>query len=92
MKTITINVTKEDIARGRPRRPNSCPVALATQRALDASVSAGCIAVTGIECSILEEHGEYSYYALPDSARAFIKNFDNEKPGKPFRFAMKKSS
>ena len=85
---FTVDVTQEDIKSGHRCNSNRCPVALAIQRALGDCVSAACIRVTGTECEILKEHGQFSYYALPESARLFIKNFDNEKPGDPFSFTL----
>ena len=88
---VIVDVTKEDIKSGHRCNSNRCPVALAIQRALGDRVSAACIRVTGIECEILEEDYQYSYYALPESARVFIKGFDNEKPGDPFPSPWKRS-
>ena len=85
-KQITISVTKEDIESGHPCNSSRCPVALAIQRAIN--VSTACIRVTTTECEIMREHGLYEYCDLPASAKAFVKGFDNEKPGDPFTFTM----
>ncbi len=78
MKTLTVDVTASDIADGRPRSPNSCPIARALARTGlrgdGASLAVQRHGVLSFE--ILE--GEVRTLAYPSvAAQEFIEAFDD---------------
>jgi len=79
--TYTIKVTAEDIAMGKPKHGGLCPVALAVRRYLPAVpivVLSKCIQYDADEIEV----------ELPGRVQAFIRNFDESKPVKPFTFRL----
>lgn len=77
MAMVTVEVTAEDIAKGKPMECLNCPVALACMRAgLDD------IAVCD---SSLDSDGSIR---TPDVVAEFIHAFDNGKPVHPFTFNL----
>lgn len=75
---MRVEVTAEDIAKGRRSSCSRCPIARALKRAGFADVS-----VYNYEFW----HGENGEARLPRSAQAFIRRFDDKKPVTPFVFA-----
>lgn len=75
---ITVSVTAEDIAKGKPCSCGHCPVALATQRA------------TGqyVEASGSYVDSETHWAEVPASVARFISRFDSQCAGKPFSFEI----
>ena len=83
MKIITVTVTSEHIATGKPRTPWSCPIALAIAALGIPSPSIGetCWRPDAHNTNLLDE------IPLPKSAQRFITRFDAEDPTiQPFRF------
>ncbi len=80
MKTIRVNITKQDIENGVPGTTDSCPVALACRRKLKRfAVRVGTFNVwlNGL------------VRVLPRKAVTFIVRFDQRKSVKPFSFMLK---
>lgn len=78
-RTVTIEVTAEDIERGARIDPERCPIALACRRALpDIAVS---VDGYGID--------EYDLIPTPDVAAKFITSFDTGKTVEPFSFELR---
>lgn len=74
---MLIQVTAEDIAKGRRFYPEYCPVALAMRRQVKSTMTVG---------------GYYARYDavttvdLPTEVVSFIRAFDSLQPVKPFSF------
>lgn len=83
MKTITVDVTAGDIARGTPGSGCQCPVALAVERALP-----GFNLYVGPEVAYLGFDQTGKTLSLPDEARAFIARFDLGLLVEPFTFDL----
>lgn len=85
MKTITVKVTKKDIAQGDKCSPRTCPLALAAQRAFhDPSAYV-------LSASVQSSHG-FGPRMLPPVAMRFMKLFDkhgHHRKYKPFSFRLK---
>ena len=85
MKTVTIEVTQEDIDQGVPSHAHKCAVARAMSRSVDGAYSL---------CSFWGIHnpagrGPCVHTAKHDEAvTKFIQDFDNGKPVKPFTFTI----
>jgi hypothetical protein len=79
MRTITVNVTQEDIDAGEPGHACGCPLALAIARATDCKV----FIVAGIWTSTSGHRGP-----LPESAHRWYWAFDQGKPVSPFSFTI----
>jgi len=82
MKTLTIEVTQEDIDKGCRASPWSCPVALALERANGKQYSVGTKSF----------NERFKYYEdslnLPEHVQDFILRFDTSKPVQPFSFQI----
>jgi hypothetical protein len=80
MASLNIQVTQADIDEGHPLACASCPVALATSRAMHrpARVDAF-ITVVGYPRLV---------WSLPDAVYSFIKAFDAGLPVVPFSFVL----
>jgi hypothetical protein len=80
MKTLTIEVTQEDIERGVKQECWDCPIALALFR------------TTGKEWSVApsscRELGTLTDYIFPAEATEFIRSFDLGYPVSPFSFKL----
>lgn len=89
MKTrIKINVTRQDIKIGYPGASASCPIALATKRAIK---DAEGIHITTLGTFKIARDGiSYNFYSfkLPEKAGRFIDKFDDKgkEAVKPFSF------
>lgn len=77
---MKIQVTLEDIQKGKRFNPNYCPIALAASRAC------GKMVCVGHTC--MQVLGEFGYRDLPDVARNFTYLFDNNESVQPFEFEI----
>jgi hypothetical protein len=79
-KTLTVNVTREDIDRGAPGFNSLCPIALAVNR-------------RGFECRVFYP-GEADIggreYRLSPAAVRFVADFDAGRPVKPIKFRARR--
>lgn len=77
-KGVQINVTKEDIKKGKPCDSLSCPIALALIRDLK-PLEGVLIAVEGSFCQIWQTKGDGGYHSfiLPPIAEEFVQLFDD---------------
>lgn len=82
---MKIIVTQEDIDAGKAQCCDSCPVALAAQRAGLTNTR------VGEDTSFYYDYAshEFKHFGLPREARAFIKRFDDGKKVEPFEFEVK---
>lgn len=92
MKQVTFNVTQEKIdmsmqmlAGDNPygiasatARPHCCPIALAGKDVCPTKLS---VCPTGI-------FGKSVFVPFDETARAFVRNFDNDLPVEPFEFTI----
>ncbi len=83
MALIEIAVLARDIARGRPRRPDCCPLARAANRCgIDAHVFDGAI--------VLRYQNALGWHRaavqLPQKAREWLARYDAGQPMEPIRF------
>lgn len=80
MKTITVEVTQEDIENGECGQCQTCPIALALGRA------------TGRPWMVTDtfafESNGTSYARLPGVAQGFVLRFDENHPVAPFTFTI----
>jgi hypothetical protein len=83
---LEIEVTPDDIARGRPEESLSCPVALAIKR----TTGAGLVSVDGddIRISFRPDGSPPVLFDTPAEVVAFIDLFDEYDEGEPFRFTL----
>jgi hypothetical protein len=83
----TINVTASDIARGKARECDTCPVARAIRRV--AKGYAG-VVVTKWSAWLCEKPGDEAgkRLDLPRAAQVFIHLFDTSQPVIPFKFTL----
>lgn len=72
---LTVDVTAEDIAEGRPFDCSSCPVARATERALGTAVL-----VLGSQIVWFVNRTEERRISLPASIVRWINRFDTQGP------------
>lgn len=92
MRTITVEVTADDIHYGRPASGYTCPIALAGYRVCETLGFDSC--GVGTESIQFYEEGQshLEYYVsapLPEEARLFIRNFDGRRIVNPFQFQIK---
>jgi hypothetical protein len=80
---MRIEVTAQDIEEGEPWNSWRCPIALAAARGR--GLERGDAFVTTKEIAI-RRPGGWDYYALPDTARAFIRAFDLGESVDPITF------
>lgn len=82
-----VEVTQEDISKGVPAQPFSCPIARAFMRGHGKRVSVG---PEGIEIYQCAEGplGEFKTFNLPSVAQEFVSRFDSRKPVEPFWFYL----
>ena len=83
MKVI---VTKKDIANGKQRSYDQCPIALALKRRCKARF----VRVGPLRClfSLTRWSWESTAYDLPRAATHFIMNFDEGRPVRPLTFHL----
>lgn len=77
-----IEVTKEDIAKGKRLRGDACPLAKAMDRALNRDVIVGVCEWRWLSDPAIRG----SYRKLSKSAMLFRARFDSELPVEPFHF------
>jgi hypothetical protein len=92
---LTIHVTAEDIANGRPGAAMTCPVALAVKRTFSNALSV-CVVNNGPNVRLypgyirvrksVEVSGDR--YALSQEVSDFIRRVDNGLPVQPFSFVL----
>jgi hypothetical protein len=85
---MTVEVTAEDIAKGRRNDCNRCPIAIAIKR------SAGCAfasAAPGVAFVSIDLDGGSTRYRLPREASLFINDFDRYAGVDPFSFDMERA-
>jgi hypothetical protein len=84
---VTIEVTAEDISRGKPRSTCGCPVALAINRQLKLSETEHLItASVGRKFTQVLTLRRVLVFWFPDNVQIFIDRFDSDQPVKPFSF------
>ena len=82
---LQVNVTQEDINRGKICMPMNCPVALAVTRAVpNKEVVVSSFKVT----THTDDPNDIEIAELPEEATAFILAFDNKKSVTPFSFTV----
>lgn len=79
-KKVVINVTNEDLKKGKIRDPLFCPVALAARREGIENASVGLYYLT-----ILDQPRSY---LLPDEVVKFIAAYDRGEKVAPFSFEL----
>ncbi len=84
MSEIQIDVTQEDIDKGRRGHCELCPIARALQRATGALS----VDVTDLGVSWWNMEDEQFAAALPEVAAAFIVRFDDCGEAQPFSFSV----
>jgi hypothetical protein len=82
-RTVTVDVTAEDIATGGPWQPRYCPLALAIGRA----VGGGEVIVGTVDVTL--HYATWAIVALPRQAILFERDFDAGLPVGPFRFTLR---
>lgn len=86
MKTITVEVTAQDIARGLRQHCQLCPIALALIRC---APNVSRVDVDWVSaCLMLADSEDGLHATLPMSARRFVKRFDNAEPVAPLTFQL----
>jgi hypothetical protein len=81
---IVVNVTQEDILRGRPRDRFGCPIAKALLRRKDVAWAA--VGFSFVQVTFLDR--EPMMLELPDRAQDFIGEFDLTRRVTPIRFSL----
>lgn len=80
MKSITLNVTADDIARGTPCSAGTCAIALAARRAFVAAGIPHDVNLTVSNRFVYSTgSGGSVRYALPERADLFIWQFDKDR-------------
>ena len=75
--TVAINVTDDDIEHGEAGNCNECPVAIATERAVEATgPPVVTVSVAGGYVSILDGYGSRWIAEHGDEVEDFIRDFD----------------
>ena len=86
---MRIEVTLEDINKGKRDNCRKCPVALAVQRVMPPGYKAD---IDQDYISYLDKAGIYHILCnAPAKVTTFIKRFDAGKPVKPFTFTIKEA-
>lgn len=81
--TVRIDVTSDDIARGKACSAKTCPIALAAKRSIDCDE----LDIT-YELRIYDGVHLVTAVPLPEVARTFAQRFDYGLPVKPFSFKI----
>lgn len=84
MRTVTVKVTEEHIARGIRRHPTGCPVAQAIVQATGKTCA---VSGTTIVFYSTFFNREFDVVA-PDSVASFVYAFDHEAPVLPLKFQL----
>lgn len=89
MKTITVDVTQDDIANGKQGECGFCPIALALNRHAPANHH---FTVGSSTATLLREDRSDSIpletVLLPRVAEAFVRSFDHRYTVEPFTFDL----
>lgn len=87
-KTLVVNVTQEDINKGKKCNAVGCPVYRALQRALEPS-GGHAHTVGGVRLAWVHD-GQFWKTETPDKVSEWIRNFDGKpkRLSKPFRFRL----
>lgn len=94
MNDLILEVTQEDIDKGKRENCSLCPIALALMRKfnLDPSEDSLDHVSVGITMAsifpVIDKQHKSQYFYMPDEASEFIKNFDSKIPVKPFNFTL----
>lgn len=94
MNDLILEVTQEDIDKGKRGNCCLCPIALALMRKfnLDTSEDSLDSASVGLTMAsifpVMDKERKPQYFYMPDEASEFIKNFDSKVPVKPFSFTL----
>lgn len=91
-KTVTINVTQEDIDNGDVSSALTCPVALALSRQLPEYLCVALFSYAQVAPTRFTDEGWLSttIYEYSRPLAKFIRAFDAEKPVQPGRFRLTK--
>ena len=83
---MKVTVTQEGIDKGAKCSIHTCPIALAVKS------KRGIVNVSVMEfhASVRRNGNSVTSYVLPNKARKFVDDFDNNKPVEPFSFEMRK--
>jgi hypothetical protein len=81
VRTITVDVTEDDIAKAWPSI-KGCPIALAISRSI------GRAAMVGARNASVHESFVAGEVELPVEARVFVKDVDHGRPVKPISFQL----
>lgn len=85
MKIVNFSLTQDHINGGKPRNPDSCPVALCIKEKFEEkNVRIGLDENMGANCFI-----NLTPVSLPYIVQKFVDNFDANKPVRPFNFSVK---
>lgn len=86
-RRVRINVTKQDIKRGVPHEPDSCPIARAAKRSFGRKAYVEVMS----SVAVLKRGGEEEVnYRYTEKAGQFIENFDNGNHVEPFSFTAER--
>jgi len=89
MKRIKINVTKNDIKKGKRCQSGDCPIALAAHRKFKGSA----VSVGPFTLGVSQyDHECWRDYTLPKAASNFILKFDCREKVEPFSFTIRATS
>jgi hypothetical protein len=83
-KTITVDVTQDDIDQGKCSNVRDCAVARATARALDMNEGV----MFGSTIAYLGVLTPTEPVRLPEEVKTFITAFDSREAVKPFSFSL----
>lgn len=80
---VKIEVTQDDIEKGRRRGSQTCPVARAIKRRLKAGIKAAVYGRAGFVKGWLRHMSD-----MPGKTQRFVADFDSKRPVKPFTFTL----
>ena len=83
MKTL-IKVQKRHINGGERNNPWTCPIACAVKELVGAEYAS----MVSVSSQAIQFGAGVNGIELPQNAQAFIENFDEQQPVKPFRFTL----
>ena len=85
---MRVDVTQEDIDKGRPCSEEFCPVALAIKRKRGVHE----VRVSGVRTTVAKNRYDFAMYELPASAWEWIEAFDDggQVNKGPFSFRMRR--
>jgi hypothetical protein len=87
---LKVSVTQADIDSGHRNDCTECPIALAINRAAPFDLAYSFkVRHSYVEVFMNNKTGANEFWELPYEAKMFIRNFDKNKPVKPFEFEIK---